>query len=251
MIRQYHRILKSSGENMSKKVFLWDKSQNEQGTVNTWYNEVKSIFADNDLSEVFGNGLIFDLKQTVDNLKSKMLQKQQNVLKTECSQKPKLRTFIKFKNFSDTPAYLTKPLSFIQRKFLAKLRLGCLEIRLETGRWARPRLAEEARICQACENLEENIENENHFLFECNSYQSERLDWLANVSKPENFSVLPQAEKFSVILNHPSNVKQTAQYIINIFDIRSKIMNSKNENVPRLVHLLPHDQCPACTPIPN
>ena len=125
MIRQYHRVLKSSGENMSRKVFLWDKSQNEQSIVNTWYNEVKSIFVDNGLSEVFENGLVFDLKQTVDSLKSKMLQKQQNTLQAECSQKPKLRTFVKFKNFSDTPAYLTKPLSFIQRKFLAKLRLGC------------------------------------------------------------------------------------------------------------------------------
>ena len=252
MIRQYHRVLKSSGENMSKKVFLWDKSQNEQSIVNTWYNEVKSIFVDNGLSEVFENGLVFDLKQTVDSLKSKMLQKQQNTLQAECSQKPKLRTFVKFKNFSETPAYLTKPLSFIQRKFLAKLRLGCLEIRLETGRWARPRLAEEARTCLACENQEENIENENHFLFECNRYQSERLSWLAKISKPENFLVLPQAEKFSVVLNHPSNVKHTAQYIINIFDIRSKIINASNiVNVPRLVHLLPHDQCPACNPVPN
>ena len=98
----------------------------------------------------------------------------------------------------------------------------------------------------------ENIENENHFLFECNRYQSERLSWLAKISKPENFLVLPQAEKFSVVLNHPSNVKHTAQYIINIFDIRSKIINASNiVNVPRLVHLLPHDQCPACNPVPN
>ena len=164
------------------------------------------------MPEVFENGFIFDLKQTVDNLKSEMLQKQQNTLKTECSQKPKLRTFVKFKNFSETPAYLTKPLSFIQRRSLAKLRLGCLEIRLETGRWARPRLAEEARICQACENQEENIENENHFLFECNRYQSERLSWLSKISKPQNFFVLPQPEKFSVVLNQPSTVKQTAQY---------------------------------------
>ena len=69
MIRQYHRVLKSSGENMSRKVFLWDKSQNEQSIVNTWYNEVKSIFVDNGLSEVFENGLVFDLKETVHSLK--------------------------------------------------------------------------------------------------------------------------------------------------------------------------------------
>ena len=83
----------------------------------------------------------------------------------ECSEKPKLRTFVKFKDFTNTPAYLTKPLSFVQRKVVAKTRLGCLEIRLETGQWVRPRLTEEERICLVCENVEKNVENEFHFIF--------------------------------------------------------------------------------------
>ena len=36
-----------------KKVFQWDKKLNEQSVVNSWYNEVKSIFGENGLSEIF------------------------------------------------------------------------------------------------------------------------------------------------------------------------------------------------------
>ena len=233
---------------MSKKEVQWDKKLNEQSVVNSWYNEVKSIFGENGLSEIFQNGLSFDLKETVNSLKHSLLKKQQNALKVECSQKPKLRTFVKFKDFTNTPAYLTKPLSFVQRKIVAKSRLGCLEIRLETGRWARPRLAEEDRICLVCENLEKNVENEFHFLYKCSKYQFERLTWLEKLTTPENFLELPEEEKVGIVLNHPSNVKLTAQYIINIFDIRSKIM-SRLPSEPKVLHLLPHDQCPACNPV--
>jgi hypothetical protein len=195
--------------------------------------------------------VLFDLKQTIEKLNTNMILKQQNELLVKCSEKPKLRTFIKFKDFYSTPAYLTKPLSFLQRKFIAKIRLGCLEIRLETGRWARPRLEEAARICQVCENQDQKIENEIHFVFECDKYQTERNIWLEKLAIPENFLVLPQAEKLHLVLNHPSNVKPTAQYIIDIFDIRSKIINNQpsinnQQSTNYIFHLLPHDQCPAC-----
>ena len=56
-----------------KKVFQWDKKLNEQSVVNSWYNEVKSIFGENGLSEIFQNGLSFDLKETVTSLKHSLL----------------------------------------------------------------------------------------------------------------------------------------------------------------------------------
>ena len=161
---------------------------------------------------------------------------------------PKLRTFVKFKNFSRTPSYLTKPLSFIQRKFIAKIRLGCLEIRIETGRYARPRLTEEARTCQVCQSQE--VENEVHFLFNCQAYQAERLAWTQRLTVPGDFLNLPEAVKLDLVLNSHINVKLTAQYIINIFDKRSKIVNNLPVPVNAvLYHLEPHDQCPACNPL--
>ena len=105
------------------------------------------------------------------------MSQQKNFLHNECSVKPKLRTFLQFKNFDVFPSYVVKPLSFIQRKFMAKLRLGCLQIRIETGRYSRPRLEENMRVCQVCTNQPHGappVENEKHFILHCPAYRQLR-----------------------------------------------------------------------------
>ena len=99
-----------------------------------------------------------------------MLLAQQISLETQCSAKPKLRNFITFKDFYTTPSYISKPLTFVQQKFMAKIRLGCLDKRIETGRYAHLRLPEDARICQICHNPGQTPENEVHFLLQCEAY---------------------------------------------------------------------------------
>ena len=42
--------------------------------------------------------------------------------------------------------------------------------------------------------------------------------------KPETFSNLDISEKFKIIFDQAENVKATAQYIINCYDFRSKIV---------------------------
>ena len=247
MVRQLHRILKMENERLTKKVFFWDKKLNEEKTIISWSSEVKTIFAENLCLDTFESGEIFNLKQIVGTLEENMIVTQQATQKDQCENLPKLRTFIKFKDFSCTPVYLKKPLSFIQRKFIAKLRLGCLEIRLETGRWARPRLPEESRICLVCPNQDQEPESELHFLFKCSTYQHERQSWLQKLTIPENFQELQPEFKLDLVLNNPDNVKITSQYVINIFDKRSKIV-SKLPSIKdiSIFHLLPQDQCPAC-----
>jgi hypothetical protein len=137
------------------------------------------------LENYFEASTLFDLKEIVDKLQSSMLGSQQNSLKIQCEAMPKLRTFTTFKEFDKTPCYITKPMSFIQRKFISKLRLGCLEIRLETGRYARPRLPAEAKLCQVCDNENEEVEDEIHFLFHCKTLEEERSTWLNSLQKPE------------------------------------------------------------------
>ena len=54
----------------------------------------------------------------------------------------------------------------------------------------------------------------------------------------------------NIVFNDHNNVKLSAQYLINIYDKRSKIVTIKTTNDDQnivLYHLLPHDQCPACT----
>ena len=151
-------------------------------------------------------------------------------LELECINKPKLRTFITIENFDTVPTYITKPLSFIQRKFIAKLRLGCLPIRLETGRFSMPKIPENERICQVCNKTDpgylylNEIESEVHVIFNCNRYKEIRQNWIQKLTLPPDYNLLTLYKKLDIVLNHAQNVKFTAQYLINIFDLRSKII---------------------------
>ena len=126
---------------------------------------------------------------------------------------------------------LIKPLSFLQRKILSKIRLGSLELRIETGRFSRPRLEVHERLCLPCKtsNLaagcEPNIETEYHFIFVCSCYDDLRTSWLFKLVKPDNFEDLDDGEKLSIVLNEPENIKSTAQFIIDAYNKRSKLVN--------------------------
>ena len=164
-----------------------------------------------------------DQKYNIDNLRQSMLVKQNVELKLKCEEKPKLRTFITFNNFGITPPYLLMPLSFVQKKFLAKIRLSPLAIRIETGRYERPKLVIHERLCPSCKDGH-SVENEEHFVFQCTKYNNLREIWLEKLVKPENFPTLSAPEKFKTIFDQAPNVKITAQFLINCYDVRSKII---------------------------
>ena len=225
MIRQYFRLKFMDNSRLTKQIFNWDKDFSIQfPTIQTWYSEVREIFDTHNMLASFGDE---NSIQTcfMENLKQSMQVKQTFDLKSKCLTKPKLRTFNTFSDFGSTPSYLHMPLSHVQKMFLAKTRLAALPIRLETGRYERPRLLEQERLCPSCKNSE-SIENEEHFIFYCEKYHFLRQDWLTQLKKPDYFSSLDLCEKFKIIFNDSENIKVTAQYIVDCYDLRSKILFS-------------------------
>ena len=103
-----------------------------------------------------------------------------------------------FKDFETLPPHIGKPLSFIERKIISKLRLGILPIRIETARYIRPIMPENERVCY-CNSGQ--IESECHVLFSCSTYNDLRHVWLNKLCIPENFRQLPEQEKLKIVLN--------------------------------------------------
>ena len=234
MIRQYHRMVCMEDDRLTKQIFVWDRELNERGIVSSWSNEIKLIFQECNLNLLFNMNCPFELKFVVSNILEKFKSNQRYYLSTECSEKPKLRTFILFKDFFETPSYILKPLNFHQRRLMAKTRLGCLPIRLETGRYSIPRLPESERFCLVCKIYKNNptnnpnldsIESEIHYLFSCTAYSNERDDWFKKMTLPADFDLLTLDCKLKIVLNDPLNVKVTSQFITKAYDIRSKILN--------------------------
>ena len=223
MIRQYFRILKMEDDRLTKQVYFWDKFVSEQRNIQTWSSEVRNVFYDHNQGHIFDPEMNFCAQSVIIKLKESMSVKQAVSLKELCQAKPKLRTYVQFKDFGTIPSYICKPMSFICRKYLALTRLSNLAIRIETGRFERPKLDATLRFCPAC-NVNASIEDEFHFIFQCVAYNDLRANWLVKLKLPENFLELEAPEKLKIVLNKAENVKVTAQFILDAYNYRSKIV---------------------------
>ena len=155
--------------------------------------------------------------------------RQRNELRVKCGNKPQLRNYVLYKNFDVTPPLLLKPLTFIQRKYLSKLTTSCLELRVCTGRYVQ--LPEQDRVCEVTRECtaDMRVENEYHYLFYCGAYAAIRQQWLESATLGDDFHQLSDIEKMKVVTNL-ANVKLTAQYIVDAFSHRLRILFLRNGN---------------------
>ena len=223
MIRHFGRVLKTPNNRLMKKIYIWDKYLNDKQQITSWLSEIKLILYNNYLNGVYDSQQVFPVKDIIKQLENSLLKKQLVLVENMCRDKPKLRTFQTFKDFENISPHVYKALTFLERKVISKTRLGILPIRLETARYLRPIIPEEQRTCY-CNDGEP--ESEHHVLFVCGKYHNLRQNWLLKIIKPVNFTTLLQSDKFKIILNEPCNVKPTAQYLIDILDLR-RLLNDQ------------------------
>ena len=221
MVRHFHRMSKMNDERLTKKVFLWDKGLNDSGIINTWSSEIKNILHRNGLTHIYDHG-IFSRKDVIKNLTAALLEKDRTAWQSKGRTLPKLRTFFKLKDFYTDSTYIYKPLSFMQRKLMSQFRLGVLKLRIETGRYVRPRLPPEQRFCQICNNGE--VEDELHFLLICRRYDQARQNLFSHINDMHSFMDLSNEEKLKLLVNDSSLVKQTAKFLANSYEFRSTIV---------------------------
>ena len=146
MTQYYSRLVNSPSERLMKRIYLWDKHLNDTSQIISWSSEMKSILYDSNLNHVYDAQQIFPIKDIVKQLNGTFQIMQQTRVEIECKSKPKLRTFVKLKDFKILPPHVYKSLPFLERKMVSKARLGILPLRLETSRYVRPVLPEELRL---------------------------------------------------------------------------------------------------------
>ena len=102
---------------------------------------------------------MFNLKLAEIKLKANLITNWYMILINQ-NQKALLYKSIKTEFY--TELYVFKVRNKRNRSLLSRLRAGCLDLEIETGRWRG--IQREDRICKLCNN---GIENEIHFLFHC------------------------------------------------------------------------------------
>jgi len=207
MCRYWNRLINVDKSHILYKVFEYDYNKCKKN----WSSDMKSIFSELSLSELFSNKKLLSL-QFVEN---KLFELYSINWKNEVVTFKKLRTFVTFKKHFKEEKYLLAHLSRRERSLLAQLRLGILPLRLETGRYKGEK--EEDRICMLCNNNE--IENETHFLFDCPLYDIERGCLYTKITdKCPNFEHLNTHEKLNILMSE--FVYQTSKYINEAFTKR-------------------------------
>jgi len=95
-------------------------------------------------------------------------------------------------------------------------------LRIETGKWFK--FDVEQRLCQQCQS--NKIEDELHFLFECNLYQDMRTELFSQLRKIEkdNLRALQNLEQLHNFLTQVSinSINILAEFVKRAFEMRGK-----------------------------
>ena len=94
MIRQYHRMLSMDDTRLTKQIFLWDRDLNRRNIVTSWSGEVRGVFQLSNAIDTYDSSSLFDIKLFVADMRKSLTSLQNDYLQAECSEKPKLRTFM-------------------------------------------------------------------------------------------------------------------------------------------------------------
>ena len=148
-----------------------------------------------------------------------------NIWSKSICQKPKLRTYVLYKNVFEPEPYVAHYMSRHYRSILAQFRLGILPLHIETGRFSNTSL--EDRLCTICNAS--SVEDEFHFLMVCPKYKYLREKLFAEVaSANEDFLNKNETDKF-VFLNTDCQ-KQLAMFLCKSWEIRQSSLYINNVN---------------------
>ncbi len=189
---------------LNRELFLFDKSANGHN----WSKKVKKVLSDCNLENLWNR----NQQVPLEILKSRLAANSLENWRHKCSTKPKLRTYITFKNDLDVASHLCCNMPKYERSLISQLRLGILPLRIETGRYSN--LEVKDRTCLICDT--NNVEDEEHFLFNCEFYSNERSTFETGLNC--NFADLSTIEKFKLIFKHPYKL---AKYLKTTIDKRN------------------------------
>ena len=135
---------------------------------------------------------------------------------------PKLRTYIKIRDFTDIASVVCASLPRQQRSIMGRFLCGILPLQIEVGRFTKKGKKEKDeiahRLCKICNSGE--VEDEMHFMFTCTELQTARNDDLTTfLQSEEGLKDRPHFEQMQWLLKE-ENLKRTAAIMEHLFHER-------------------------------
>ena len=141
------------------------------------------------------------------------------------NEKPKLRAYATFKTKLELESYLISESNKAARYLLTSIRTGSNKLRIETGRWKKPKEKIEERTCISCRSNQ--VEDEKHFILDCTHHQIIRNIMFEtikiNTNNVVDLDTVSREEKWQTLMN-PLNMKKEINEALKIF-IKQAIRN--------------------------
>ena len=206
ILRFENRLLKMKNDRLRKRVAEFQLININNSS---WFNNLYDILESVNKSHYLIEEKEIDLTDIKFELSDLMHEEWSNTV----GYKPKLRSYVKFKQNINVEDYVISNISRSHRSLLAQLRMGILPLNIETGRYIRKELNE--RLCLLCN--QNSIEDEHHFLLLCPVYNAED-DNLCKLIP--SFNHLIPDEQLCILMNLKS--KYLANFIESIWNKRKK-----------------------------
>ena len=126
---------------IEKCVFQWDLQNSVKGC---WADEIRTILTNHELNNHYEEMTVCDVETFECNMKRISYDQWKN----DVLLKPKLKTFVLYKDEPKWEKYITNYMSPGLRSYIAQFRLGILPLEVETGRYSSVPLEE--RLCKMC-----------------------------------------------------------------------------------------------------
>ena len=124
----------------------------------------------------------------------------------------KLRTYRTFKQKIYLENYLISVKNPATRREFTKLRISAHRLRIELGRYTRPKTLVEDRKCELCKS---DIENEMHFVLDCSLYKTEREALFKELEAFTVFKSLNPVEQFQFVMSYNDGDTEVLKYVLN------------------------------------
>lgn len=201
--KYYSRLSQLPEDRLLKEVFELDKSLFQSG-YKSWYSCIHNFMQRFSITEAEAQ-----MCTTSDIISTKYSSDMNNELSRLRNQiqDNKLNTFSNIYSQFSLQNYLSFGLPKAKTKELSKLRISAHDLLIERGRYFRPRIPRERRVCTSCNK----IEDEEHFMLYCSKNSIVR-DNLFHKMKIDYHGLMPDTDaslKVFIRLMNPATAEET------------------------------------------
>lgn len=199
--RLWLRLRETNHDRLVFKIHLWSKEKRK-----SWECRVMKLLNQRSLYDYFIN--ISNVKLCLDTARRVFMEEDVNDWYRRLWDDKghvngnKLRTYRTYKNDLVSEPYVNNIMHFYHRQVLAKFRCGNLKLKVETGRYSRPVVPLQDRLCTLCSA--NSIEDEIHFLTSCEFYSDIRSNLYSSALKfNSSFLDMDDSCKFQFLMTNP------------------------------------------------